>query len=49
MAQETAYQPLVLVNTEHLSRPDWLAYRRKGLGGGGAEHLAVSDSPGPLL
>lgn len=36
MAQETAYQPLVLVSTENLSRPDWLAYRRKGLGGSDA-------------
>lgn len=31
-----AYQPLVLVSTEKLSRPDWLAYRRQGLGGSDA-------------
>ncbi len=32
----TAYQPLVLVDTAELSRPDWLACRRKGLGGSDA-------------
>jgi len=31
-----AYQPLVLVNTEPLTRPEWLEYRRKGLGGSDA-------------
>lgn len=36
MAQDTAYQPLVLVDTAQLSRPDWLEYRRKGLGGSDA-------------
>lgn len=30
------YQPLVLVNTENLSRPDWLSYRRQGIGGSDA-------------
>ena len=36
MAQDMAYQPLVLVDTAQLSRPDWLEYRRKGLGGSDA-------------
>ena len=36
MAQDTAYQPLVLVDTAQLSRPEWLEYRRKGLGGSDA-------------
>lgn len=36
MAQDMAYQPLVLVDTAQLARPDWLAYRRKGLGGSDA-------------
>lgn len=36
MAQDTTYQPLVLVDTAKLARPDWLEYRRKGLGGSDA-------------
>ncbi len=36
MAQDMAYQPLVLVDTAELSRPEWLEYRRKGLGGSDA-------------
>ncbi len=36
MAQDTAYQPLVLVDTAQLTRPEWLEYRRKGLGGSDA-------------
>lgn len=36
MAQDMAYQPLVLVDTAQLARPDWLEYRRKGLGGSDA-------------
>ena len=30
------YQPLVLADTTHLARPDWLELRRKGLGGSDA-------------
>lgn len=36
MAQDMAYQPLVLVDTAQLTRPKWLEYRRKGLGGSDA-------------
>lgn len=36
MAQDMAYQPLVLADTAQLARPDWLEYRRKGLGGSDA-------------
>lgn len=36
MAQDLAYQPLVLVDTAQLARPEWLEYRRKGLGGSDA-------------
>ena len=36
MAQDMAYQPLVLVETAQLTRPEWLEYRRKGLGGSDA-------------
>ena len=36
MAQETDYQPLVLVKTADLSRDEWLTYRRQGLGGSDA-------------
>ena len=36
MARDTTYQPLVLVDTAQLARPDWLEYRRKGLGGSDA-------------
>lgn len=36
MAQDMAYQPLVLVDTAQLARPEWLEYRRKGLGGSDA-------------
>lgn len=36
MVQDMAYQPLVLVDTTELSRPEWLEYRRKGLGGSDA-------------
>ena len=32
----TAYQPLVLVETSELPREEWLAYRRRGIGGGDA-------------
>lgn len=31
-----SYQPLVLADTTNLARPDWLALRRKGLGGSDA-------------
>ena len=30
------YQPLVLVDTTDLPRDEWLAYRRKGIGGSDA-------------
>ena len=36
MAQDMAYQPLVLTETAQLTRPEWLEYRRKGLGGSDA-------------
>ncbi len=36
MALDMAYQPLVLIETAQLSRPEWLEYRRKGLGGSDA-------------
>lgn len=36
MARDTAYQPLVLTDTSKLTRPEWLEYRRKGLGGSDA-------------
>ncbi len=36
MAQAAEYQPLVLVETADLSREEWLAYRRQGLGGSDA-------------
>ena len=36
MTQAADYQPLVLVETADLSRDEWLAYRRKGLGGSDA-------------
>ena len=36
MAQAVKYQPLVLVETADLSREEWLAYRRQGLGGSDA-------------
>ncbi len=36
MTETKAYQPKVLVSTAELSRPDWLEYRRKGLGGSDA-------------
>ena len=36
MTAETTYQPLVLVDTTQLARPEWLEYRRKGLGGSDA-------------
>ena len=32
----TAYQPLVLVETSELPREEWLAYRRRGIGGSDA-------------
>ena len=34
--ENMAYQPLVLVSTKDLPRPEWLEYRRKGLGGSDA-------------
>ena len=33
------YQPLVLVETENLSRDEWLEYRRKGIGGSDASAI----------
>lgn len=36
MTQTLEYQPLVLVETENLSRDEWLAYRRRGIGGSDA-------------
>ena len=35
-ALETAYQPLVLVDTNSLPEEEWLAYRRQGIGGSDA-------------
>lgn len=34
--ETTAYQPLVLVETSELPREEWLAYRRRGIGGSDA-------------
>ena len=36
MAQDLDYQPLVLVETENLTRDEWLEYRRQGIGGSDA-------------
>lgn len=36
MTLTSEYEPLILVETENLSRDDWLAYRRKGIGGSDA-------------
>lgn len=36
MTENAGYQPNVLVETAALSRPEWLEYRRKGLGGSDA-------------
>lgn len=36
MTQVLDYQPLVLVNTEGLTREEWLEYRRQGIGGSDA-------------
>ena len=36
MAQTSRRDPLVLVDTTNLSREDWLAYRRQGIGGSDA-------------
>lgn len=36
LTQTLEYQPLVLVETENLSRDEWLAYRRRGIGGSDA-------------
>ena len=44
MAQAMTYQPLVLVDTTQLTRPEWLKYRRKGLGGSDAA-AALNLSP----
>lgn len=33
MSMTTAYQPNILVDTSHLSREEWLEYRRLGIGG----------------
>lgn len=42
-ATDTACQPIVLVDTSDLSEEDWLAYRRKGIGGSDAAAvLAIS-------
>ena len=39
MTQTLDYQPLVLVETEHLSRDEWLEYRRRGIGGSDASAI----------
>ena len=33
VTQQSQYKPLVLVDTAHLSREEWLSYRRRGIGG----------------
>lgn len=33
LSMTTAYQPNILVDTSHLSREEWLEYRRLGIGG----------------
>lgn len=38
-AQRERHTPLVLVETEHLSREEWLAYRRRGIGGSDAASI----------
>lgn len=37
-------QPLVLVETSNLPRKDWLAYRRKGIGGSDAAAVLGKDN-----
>lgn len=36
MPQDMSYRPSVLVETEKLTRPEWLEYRRRGIGGSDA-------------
>ena len=36
MMETVGYQPNVLADTTTLSRPEWLEYRRRGLGGSDA-------------
>ena len=36
MPQNLSYRPTVLVETEKLTRPEWLDYRRRGIGGSDA-------------
>lgn len=44
MAQDMAYQPLVLVDTAQLTRLEWLEYRRKGLGGSDAPPVSLNKA-----
>lgn len=44
-----SYQPTVLVDTTNLSRDDWLAYRRYGIGGSDAAAILVAEHPKEFL
>ena len=43
MALNLNYKPNVFVNTENLTEDEWLAYRRKGIGGSD-----VASALGPI-
>ena len=41
--KRTRHSPLVVVDTEPLSREEWLAYRRQGIGGSEAENWVALE------
>ncbi|MFQ7748586.1 MAG: hypothetical protein ACLRJV_15590 [Eubacteriales bacterium] len=46
-ALKETHQPQVLVETAGLSEKEWLAYRRKGIGGSDVRcwYIALADGP----
>lgn len=44
MSLNLNYEAAVLVDTENLSREDWLSWRRRGIGGSDAAAYGGSES-----
>ena len=49
MGLDMNYEAEVFVDTENLSREDWLSFRRKGIGGSHHGNVAVLYEARPVL
>ena len=49
MAEQKGAMPNPVISTEGLPREEWLAYRRKGIGGSDAAAVLKSDDPARVI